>query len=291
MRILVSGGTGLVGGELVRMVLEDGHEVRCLVREESPNVGRLPEGVEVSRGDASETGSIKEALVGTDAFIHIAGIEYAPQVASAMGRSGVGRLLVVSSTSTYSAHAFRSGPILAGEKVIKESGLEWTILRPTMIYGCELDHNIHKLLRFLDRSPTFPIFGPGENLWQPVYYGDLARGLLSALESSESTGQSYDLPGRRPLAYRDLVRVAASALGRKVRLVHLPLEPVYRALKLAENVGLPLPLESSQVLRLKEDKAYPYYRAWRDLGYAPKSFEEGVGLEVERLREIGMVHG
>lgn len=289
MKVLVSGGTGLVGGEFVRMALGEGHEVRCLVRQQSPNAGRLPGEVEIFRGDAANAEAIENALAGVDAFVHIAGIEYAPQVVCAMERAGVGRLLAISTTSAHSAYAFRSGPILEGERMVEESTLEWTILRPTMIYGCELDRNIHRLLRFLDRSPVFPIFGPGENLWQPVYYGDLAQGLLAALRSPASTGQSYDLPGGRPLAYGDLVRVAASALGRRVGLVHLSLDPAYHALRIAEGLGVPLALNSSQVLRLREDKAYPYEKAQKELGYAPRDFEEGVGLEVERLREIGMV--
>jgi hypothetical protein len=86
-----------------------------------------------------------------------------------------------------------------------------------------------------------------------------------------------------------LVKTAARALGREPRLVRLPLEPIRRALLLAETLRLPLPIESEQVLRLREDKAYPLADARRDLDYAPRPFEEGVALEVARLREIGLV--
>ena len=101
---------------------------------------------------------------------------------------------------------------------MRESGLRWTIVRPTMIYGSELDKNMRKLIRFLDLSPVFPVFGSGENLWQPVYYKDCAYGLLTALERSTAAGQSYDLPGAEPLTYNDLVRTAAAALGKKPRI-------------------------------------------------------------------------
>jgi nucleoside-diphosphate-sugar epimerase len=158
-----------------------------------------------------------------------------------------------------------------------------------MIYGSERDKNVHRLLRFLDRSPVFPMFGPGTNLWQPVYHEDCARGVYEALVRPAAVGRSYDLPGAEPLSYLDLVRTATGALGRKPHIVRLPLEPVRRTLVAAERVRLPLPIGSEQVMRLREDKAYPYEEASRDLDYAPRSFREGVALEVARLREIGLV--
>ena len=290
MKVLLTGATGLLGGELLDRILADGHEARCLVRPQSPNLSRLDPGrVEISYGDVGEGDSLSRALSGVDVFVHVAGIGYAPQVVDAMRKTGVERLLVVSSTSAHSAFEHRSSPKRRMETVVRESGLEWTIVRPTMIYGSELDHNMHKLLRFLDRSPIFPIFGNGENLWQPVHYEDLARGMLAVLENPATVNRSYDLPGARPLAYLDLVRNAAAALGKKPRVIRLPIEPVRRTLRLAEFAHLPLPIQSEQVMRLREDKAYPYEDARRDLGYAPRAFPEGIALEVARLQEIGLV--
>lgn len=290
MRVLLTGATGLLGGALTETLLELGHEVRCLVREDSPNARRLdPAKVEIVRGDASDEESLARAISGADAAIHAAGIEYAPRVVSALQRAGVRRLVAVSSTSAHSRYEARSGPKLAMEEVVRTSALEWTIVRPSMIYGSELDKNIHRLLRFLDRSPVFPVFGSGENLWQPVHYEDLARGVAATLGRAGATGQTYDLPGAAPLSYRELVENAARALGREARIVRLPLEPVRLGLSLAESARLPLPVQSEQVLRLREDKAYPYEKARRELGYAPRGFEEGVALEVRRLREAGVL--
>jgi nucleoside-diphosphate-sugar epimerase len=148
---------------------------------------------------------------------------------------------------------------------------------------------MHKLLRFLDRFPVFPIFGSGENLWQPVYYEDLASGLYAALMKPGTESQTYDLPGARPLTYLDLVRAAAGSLGKRVRIVRIPAEPVRRGLLAAERLRLPLPVSSEQVLRLREDKAYPYGKAREELGYAPRTFNEGIALEIRRLREIGLL--
>ena len=291
MKVLLTGATGLLGGALLDLLLAESHEVRCLVREGSQNASRLdPSRVEVSRGDANDAGDLRRALVGIDALVHVAGIEYAPIVVEAARGADVSRLVVVGSTSAHSAYEFRSGPKKTMENVVRDSGLDWTIVRPTMIYGSERDKNVHRLLRFLDRSPIFPIFGPGTNLWQPVYHEDCARGLYESLIRPAAIRRSYDLPGAVPLPYAALVETAARALGKKSRLVRLPLEPIRRALLLAETLRLPLPIKSEQVLRLREDKAYSYDDARRDLDYAPRPFESGVALEVARLREIGLVN-
>jgi nucleoside-diphosphate-sugar epimerase len=224
-----------------------------------------------------------------DAVAHVAGLAFAPRVVAAMRRAGVERLLMVGSTSVHSAYEHRSGHRKRMEEVVRGSGLSWTIARPTMIYGSELDWNMRHLLRFLDRSPVFPLFGAGTTLWQPVFHKDLALGLLAALEFPEAIGRSYDLPGAAPLMFRDLVLAAAGALGRKPRIIRLPLEPVRHALALAERARLPLPIKAEQVLRLREDKTYPYNEAREELGYAPRPFHEGIALEVSRLREVGMV--
>jgi len=290
VKVLLTGATGLLGGALLDLLLANGHEVRCLVRESSPRASRLdPRRAEIIRGDAGDAGAISRALSGADTLLHVAGIEHSPAVLEAACGTSDLRLVVVSSTSAHSAYEFRSGPKLTMEKLVRESGLDYTIVRPSMIYGSELDKNVHRLLRFLDRSPVFPVFGSGANLWQPVYHEDCARGVYEALVRPAAVGRSYDLPGAEPLTYLEMVETAAGTLGRKPRIVRLPLEPVRRVLAAAERLRLPLPVKSEQVLRLREDKAYPYDRAKKDLGYAPRPFREGVALEVARLRELGLV--
>ena len=290
MRVLLTGATGLLGGELLKLLLAEGHEARCLLRAGSPNASRLDaERAEIFRGDAANEEDLLRALQGTDALLHVAGIEYAQPVVEAARRAGVGRLVVVGSTSVHSSYEFRAGPKLRMERVVRRSGLDWTIVRPSMIYGSERDKNVQRLLRFLGRAPVFPMFGPGTNLWQPVYHEDCARGVYEALVRLSAVGRSYDLPGGESLTYLDLVKTAAGALGKKPRIVRLPLEPVRLLLGAAEKLRLPLPVGSEQVLRLREDKAYPYEEARRELGYAPRPFREGVALEVARLRELGVV--
>src|SRR5918997_3817953 len=162
MKVLVTGGTGLLGGALLDVLLAAGHEVRCLVREGSPGASRLaPLPLELVCGDAGDARALSTALSGMEALVHVAGIEYAPQVVEAARRAQVRRRGVGGSTSAHSAYPFRSGPKLRMEELVRESGLDYTIVLPSMIYGSELDKNMHRFLRFLARSPVFPMFGHG----------------------------------------------------------------------------------------------------------------------------------
>jgi nucleoside-diphosphate-sugar epimerase len=113
--------------------------------------------------------------------------------------------------------------------------------------------------------------------------------VLEALKRPVSVHRNYDLPGAEPLTYLDMVKTAAAALGREPRIIRLPIEPVRRTLAAAERLRLPLPIDSGQVTRLREDKAYPYDDARRDLEYSPRAFREGVALEVARLRKLGIL--
>src|SRR5687767_13382447 len=105
MRTLVTGSTGLLGGALLDLLLAGGHDVRCLVRADSPHASRLdPLPLELVRGDARDARALSQALSGMDALLHVAGIEYAPPILEAARRAEVGRLVVVSSTSAHSAY-------------------------------------------------------------------------------------------------------------------------------------------------------------------------------------------
>jgi nucleoside-diphosphate-sugar epimerase len=164
---------------------------------------------------------------------------------------------------------------LAAEYAVQSSRLTWTIVRPTMIYGTARDRNISRLLRLLDRWPVVPVCGNG--LWQPVYVEDVADAVVAALDSPLTPGRAYNLAGKAPLRLSELIRAAADALGQRVWLVPVPLGMAVVTARLTRAVT------PEQVWRLAEDKAFEYADAARDFGFSPRSFEEGVRLEVQSL--------
>jgi uncharacterized protein YbjT (DUF2867 family) len=158
---------------------------------------------------------------------------------------------------------------------VQESALDWTIVRPTMIYGTARDRNISRMLRFLARWPVFPLCGNA--LWQPVYVEDLAAAVVAALDSPVTVGRTYNLAGAYPLRFSELVRTAARTLLRRVLLVRVPVAAAVLAARVTRLVT------PEQVRRLAEDKAFDYADATRDFGFKPRTFAEGVRLEARGL--------
>jgi nucleoside-diphosphate-sugar epimerase len=150
-----------------------------------------------------------------------------------------------------------------------------------MIYGNSRDHNMNKLVRVLDRLPVFPVFGPGTALMQPVYVGDLADGIVAAVER-EATGE-FNLAGDVPLTYNEILKTVAAALGRNVRLVHVNHGLAARIVSVLEPVP-GFPIKHEQVMRLLEDKAFDITSSVAELDYRPRSFAEGIALQVAEYR-------
>ena len=169
------------------------------------------------------------------------------------------------------------------EEQIRESGLKWTILRPTMIYGAPGDRNLSRLLTLLPRVPVLPVPGGGRHLQQPVHVADVAGAVLSAVERPESAGTTYDIAGPEPLSFAELLRVAARAAGSRTRFVPVPLSPLVAAARGYELLAARPRIRAEQLQRLAEDKAFSIEDAARDLGYAPRSFAEGIVAEARAL--------
>ena len=283
MTVLLVGGTGFLGSHVAARLPP--RDTVILVRPTSDRRG-LPDGVALRLGDLDDPASLEGALKGVDTLVYCAsmGFGHVPPLVPRLQAAGVARALFVSTTALFTRlpAPSRVGR-LAAEQAVQASSLAWTIVRPTMIYGGERDRNVARLLRFLRRSPVFPIFGSGRALQQPVYVEDLADAVVAALASPRAVGRSYNLPGAHPLPYVDLVRVAARAVGRDVRLVHVPLRLAVAATRAVRPLPFGRAIAPEQVLRLAEDKAFDYAEARRDFGYHPRSFEEGVRLEAAAL--------
>jgi uncharacterized protein YbjT (DUF2867 family) len=289
-RVLVTGATGFTGSYVVPLLLRDNYHVRCLVRETSKtNVLPVKE-VELVYGDLDDFTSLMRGLECMDVLVNIAslGFGHAPNIVKAAVTAGIQRAIFVSTTAVKTNLNVRSKSIrLAAEEAIRESGLAYTILRPTMIFGSSRDRNICRLVRYLNRWPVIPIFGDGESLQQPVYVADLAQAIVQALGSLNSIGKIYDISGAAPSTYNELIRTACALMDRKVRKIHLPAGPVVKALRAIEAVTRRLPIKAEQIERLNEDKSFDHRAAAQDFAYRPRSLREALTLELE---EMGLLH-
>jgi nucleoside-diphosphate-sugar epimerase len=112
---------------------------------------------------------------------------------------------------------------------------------------------------------------------------DLTGALVTAVERPETSGSCYDVAGPESLTFAELLRASAAAVGYRVRLVPVPLAPVIALTLGYERVSRRPRIRAEQWERLAEDKAFPIDAAARDLGYAPRSFAEGIRGEAAAL--------
>ena len=286
--IVVTGATGFTGPFVVRELARrfPSSPVRCFVRagsDRSPLQG-LP--VEFSVGDLNNADSVAAALAGADTLVNVAslGFGWTDSLFAGISRSSVRRGVFVSTTAILTKLPVKSRAVREhGEDLVRTSNLDWTIVRPTMIYGTAGDRNISRLIRFVERSPVIPLIAP-EALQQPVHVADVASAIAACLATPATIGRTYNLSGREALTFEALVRETVRATGRRRTLLRVPFSPILSLVRLYNAVAPNPRIRVEQVLRLREDKAFDHSAAREDFGFSPRSFAEGVQEEVRALR-------
>jgi uncharacterized protein YbjT (DUF2867 family) len=287
MRLLVTGGSGFLGGYVLAEAARRGHETVALARSDTAARAVARRGAQPLAGDLDDPAL--SALFGAahcDALVNLAslGFGHAPAILAATRAAAIDRAVLVSTTAVTTALPARSKGIrLDAEQRIRESGLKWTILRPTMIYGAPGDRNLSRLLTLLPRVPLLPVPGGGRQLQQPVHVADVADAVLTAVERPAAAGRSYDVAGPQPLSFAGLLRTCVRAVGGRTRLLPVPLAPLVAAAHGYELLSARPRIRAEQLRRLAEDKVFAIDQAARDLGYAPRPFADGILTEARAL--------
>ncbi len=287
MKVFVTGATGFTGSRVVPLLLKNGYEVRCLYRASSDRSFLPQPEIDWALGDVSDLQSLSTAMQGTSVFINIAslGFGHADSIISAVTKAGIQRAIFISTTAIFTQLNAPSKKVrVAAELAIETSGLSYTILRPTMIYGSPRDRNMWRLIRFMRFSPIMPIFGDGKYLQQPIFVDDVAHALVSCLSNDKTTGKSYNIAGKQALTYNEVVDTIAKTMKKRVWKLHVPSKPVVSLLRLFERIRIPFLIKAEQVLRLNENKDFSYAEAQKDFGFSPLSIEDGIRLELGKVR-------
>ena len=283
--VAVTGALGFVASRLLPRLAARGARVIAVLRP-----GRDPApiaslaSVEVRRGDLADPSTLAGAFDGAGAVVHLAGLALVPGMLPAIESARVRAGVFVSSAGVYTKLVSRGADAKrAGEAALRASSLDWTILRPSMIYGTPRDRNLVRLLRWLRRWPVVPAPLGGRTPQQPVHVDDLADAIVASLERPAAARREYDVGGPVPIPLADVIHECAAALGRRAWILPLPLSPAHAAAVAARRLRLPFPVSPEQVLRLAESKAVDIGPARRDLGFEPRPFRDGIRAEASML--------
>jgi uncharacterized protein YbjT (DUF2867 family) len=239
LKVLVTGGTGFVGTHLVNALLRRGHAVAVLGRDADSTRNRYNRPVEGIAGNVLDLASLVPAIRGRDAVVHLVGVIHekgeqtfermhrdAPgHVVTAMRETGVRRLVHMSAMGSSEDSPSEYGRTkAAGEKLVKESGLDWTVFRPSIVFGPG-DGFVSLLASIVRLNPLFiPVIGSGQTRFMPVSVYDVARAFAAALERPETIGKVYELGGPQTFTLDEIYREIAAAVGKPGKpLVHMPL--------------------------------------------------------------------
>ncbi len=288
MRLLVTGGSGFLGGYVLREAARRGHETVALVRSMAAARSVAAYAAQPVPGDLDDIGRLDEAFTAArcDTLLNLAslGFGHGPTVVAAAEEAGIPRAVFVSTTAVTTTLAAGTKPVrLLAEQRIRSSALRWTIVRPTMIYGDPGDRNLSRLLALLRRTPVLPMPGGGRHLHQPVHVADVADAVLNAAERPTAAGVTYDVAGPEPIPFADMLRISAGVVGSRTRFVPVPLTPVVALAHGYERLSRRPRIRAEQLLRLAEDKAFAVDAAARDLGYAPRPFADGIRAEAQAM--------
>lgn len=293
MKILITGANGH-SGRIFLKNLEEEHpkkfdEVHIVVRNNNLDEFIINSSLNIVKhqGDLNDYEFVSKIVQGMDIILHIAGIQISKILFKKAVQNKVDWIISIHTTGRYSKFKSASAEYIEIEDELLKlrNEINITILRPTMIYGSSRDKNMSRLIKFLDKSPIYPIFGNGKNLMQPVNAIDLARAYIQVIENSEVTkNENYNLSGRYPEKYKNLINTVSKHLNKKIMIIKLPILLSYYIVKFSKKTIPKFPLNEEQVLRMKEDKDFTHLKATKDFYYNPMSFEEGIKEEINEYK-------
>jgi NADH dehydrogenase len=235
--ILVTGGTGFVGGHVVHALRQAGRPVRCLVRSRRKAGTLATLGCELAEGDVTDADSLRRALEGIEVVVHLVAIRQgkAEQFRRIMvggtqallrlaNEAGVARFVHMSALGT-TAESKDLVPYYGAkwqqEQDVGASGLPYVIFRPSFVFG--RDGGILPTFRRLAKlAPVTPIIGSGTQRIQPIWADDVAAYFDKAVELDAATNRTFELGGPDVVAWNEFWERLKRVLGVRRPSVHVP---------------------------------------------------------------------
>jgi uncharacterized protein YbjT (DUF2867 family) len=247
--LLLTGATGLVGSALLRRLVAEGTQVRCLVRDPR-RLGAQRVRVQIALGDLTDPPSFRNAMRGVHTVVHLAAsirdqprgsIEELNGIATwrmvrAAQRQGVERFVffsVLGASTHHRARFFRAKAL--AEQAVREASLQSTVFAPSIVYAPG-----DPWLTLLERMallPAMPVSGRGRASYQPIWAEDVADCVMAALRAprdGRDSTERFELAGPRTLSHNEIVRLVLRSQSRNRPLLHIPTPIISRGLRLLE---------------------------------------------------------
>lgn len=300
MEILVTGGDGFVGRYLCAELVDRGHSVTSLSR--SPDPGVLPDDVATVTGDVTDYDSIEGAFEGKDAAVNLTALPPLHQPRPGTFHDTVCTAGAMNTTHAATVHdvdryiemsslgAHLHSPIAywrtqgIGDMVVQYSDLDWTVLRPSFIFG-----EGSETFAFIEQytTPYVTVLPEGGRCpaFQPIWVGDMARITADALEDDRHVGETYDLGGPEVLTFGEVTRMLYRAKGKPVRIVSVPMQLAKVGLYAIDPIrSIPFGVDQARALDMSNVTEHNDIDAFgmdaSDLLTVPEYF----GIEVDRPR-------
>lgn len=290
MTILVTGGTGYVGTRLVRKLVEQGRDVRLLARDGEAARRQFPHGVAFARGDVTQPATLAAALADVETVIHLVAIirerggttfeqinyQGTVHVVEAEKAAGTRRHLQMSALGALRDPAFPYHDTkYRAEQYVRASGLDWTIFRPSIIFGPG-DQFFSTLAGLAKLPAPFILPDGGVATFQPVWLEDVVDSFIRALDDPVTIGKTYELGGPEIMPYKEMVTVLMDVTGRRRPMLSLPAALLKPAAFAFDKLLPKPPVTPEQLKMLRLDNSSDDSATAALIARPPKSLREGL---------------
>jgi uncharacterized protein YbjT (DUF2867 family) len=266
VKILVTGGTGVIGRAAISELLRRGHSVRLLSRGAEEAAGSWASGVEPFAGDVGDATTIIGAADGCDAVVHIVGIvEEAPpdvtfqrvnvegtsNIVGEAERAAAGRLVFISSLGAERGSSDYHRSKVAAEELVQAFRGGWTILRTGAVVGPR-DETVSVLLRMVRTLPAVPVIDDGDQPFQPIWHEDLAWAIAECIDRDDAAGDTLRVAGPEVLTVNEVLDLFSDVTDRSPLRVPLPSLLARFGTSIASAIGLDTPVSAATVQMLIE---------------------------------------
>jgi uncharacterized protein YbjT (DUF2867 family) len=289
--ILITGATGYIGSHLAARLAAQGQRPRCLVRDTRRAANILPtDKVELVQGDTTRPDSLIAAVQGVDAIVHasfitadkkeslgnyyeVTNVQGTANLIKAAKDAGVTRMIEISGLGTKpdKPGSYMQGRYMA-EKMLKDSGLAWTIIQPSVLFGKNAPF-ITGLANLIRTAPIVPLIGGGKVKFQPIYVEDVVTVIVKVLEEPERTANhTYTIGGPAYYTFTQVIDELLHAMH-KIRVkAPAPTRLVGVGAAVMEAVLPKPPLTKAAMTLFSFDNITDLNSVERDFGFTPMSF-------------------